>query len=130
MNNTTTDIYQENDSLFHKIFDNPENARDFLRQVLPGDLKKKLDLENIEVEDTKYVSNLFNQGKDMNVKPLYNSANLPYFPFKSPKRRSNKPRTKWVGNPNEVPFPAGKDNPPVKYYSSHEIAIRFVRLIG
>ena len=62
MNNTTTDIYQENDSLFHKIFDNPENARDFLRRVLPGDLKKKLDLENIEVEDTKYVSNLFKRG--------------------------------------------------------------------
>jgi hypothetical protein len=37
----------------------------------------------------------------MNVKPLYNSANLPYLLFKSPKRRSNKSRTKWVINPNE-----------------------------
>ena len=71
MNNTTTDIYQENDSLFHKIFDNPENARDFLRRVLPGDLKKKLDLENIEVEDTKYVSNLFKRGfSDIVVKTM------------------------------------------------------------
>jgi hypothetical protein len=38
----------------------------------------------------------------MNVKPLYNSANLPYLLFKSPKKRRNKPRTKRVSNPNEV----------------------------
>jgi predicted transposase YdaD len=64
MKNTTitTDIYQVNDSLFHKIFDNPENARDFLLRVLPGELKKQLDLENIEIEDTKYVSNRFEKG--------------------------------------------------------------------
>jgi hypothetical protein len=37
----------------------------------------------------------------MNVKPLYNAVNLPYLLFKSPKRRWNKPRTKWVRNPNE-----------------------------
>jgi hypothetical protein len=37
----------------------------------------------------------------MNVKPLYNTVNLPYLLFKSPKRRWNKPRTKWVSNPNE-----------------------------
>ncbi len=59
---TTTDIYQVHDSFFHKIFDKPENARDFLQRVLPGDLKKNLDLENIEIEDTKYVSNLFKKG--------------------------------------------------------------------
>jgi hypothetical protein len=40
-------------------------------------------------------------GKDMNVKPLYNSVNLPYLLFKSPKRRRNKSRTKWVSKPNE-----------------------------
>ncbi|UCH94168.1 MAG: Rpn family recombination-promoting nuclease/putative transposase [Candidatus Aminicenantes bacterium] len=62
MTNTTTDIYQVNDSFFHKIFDNPENARDFLNRVLPHRLKNQLDLENIEVEDTKYVSNLFKKG--------------------------------------------------------------------
>jgi hypothetical protein len=56
MKNTTTDIYQVNDSFFHKIFDNPENARDFLERVLPDRLKKQLDLENIKIEDTKYVS--------------------------------------------------------------------------
>jgi hypothetical protein len=56
MKNTTTDIYQVNDSFFHKIFDNPENARDFLEKVLPDRLKKQLDLENIKIEDTKYVS--------------------------------------------------------------------------
>ena len=53
MNNTTTDIHQVNDSFFHKIFDNPENARDFMERVLPGGLKKQLDLANIETEDTK-----------------------------------------------------------------------------
>jgi predicted transposase/invertase (TIGR01784 family) len=62
MKNTNTDIYQVNDSFFHKIFDNPENARDFLERVLPGRLKKQLDLENIKIEDTKYVSNRFEKG--------------------------------------------------------------------
>jgi hypothetical protein len=57
MKNTTTDIYQVNDSFFHKIFDNPENARDFLERVLPDRLKKQLDLENIEIEDTKAATN-------------------------------------------------------------------------
>jgi predicted transposase/invertase (TIGR01784 family) len=62
MKDTNTDIYQVNDSFFHKIFDNPENARDFLERVLPGRLKKQLDLENIKIEDTKYVSNRFEKG--------------------------------------------------------------------
>jgi len=62
MKNTTTDIQQVNDSFFHKIFDSPENARDFLEQVLPGELKKQLDLSHIEIEDTKYVSNEFKKG--------------------------------------------------------------------
>jgi predicted transposase/invertase (TIGR01784 family) len=62
MKNITTDIYQVNDSFFHKIFDNPENARDFLERILPGRLKKQLDLENIKIEDTKYVSNQFKKG--------------------------------------------------------------------
>jgi predicted transposase/invertase (TIGR01784 family) len=62
MKNTTTDIYQVNDSFFHKIFDNPENARDFLERVLPAGLKNQLDLANIEIEDTKYVSNQFKKG--------------------------------------------------------------------
>jgi predicted transposase/invertase (TIGR01784 family) len=56
------DIYQVNDSLFHKIFDNPQNAKDFLERVLPHQLKNQLDLENIEIEDTKYVSNRFKKG--------------------------------------------------------------------
>jgi predicted transposase YdaD len=64
MKNTaiTNDIYQVNDSLFHKIFDNPKNAKDFLERVLPHRLKNQLDLENIEIEDTKYVSNQFRKG--------------------------------------------------------------------
>jgi predicted transposase YdaD len=71
MNNITTDIYQVNDSLFHKIFDNPKNARDFLERVLPDGLKKQLDLENIKIEDTKYVSNRFEKGySDIVVKTM------------------------------------------------------------
>jgi predicted transposase/invertase (TIGR01784 family) len=62
MKYTSTDIYQVNDSFFHKIFDTPENARDFLERVLPVRLKKQLDLENIKIEDTKYVSNQFKKG--------------------------------------------------------------------
>jgi predicted transposase YdaD len=62
MKNTTTDVYQLYDGFFHKIFDDPENARDFLERVLPGRLKNQLDLANIEVEDTKYVSNQFKKG--------------------------------------------------------------------
>ena len=58
----TDDIYQVNDSLFHKIFDNPQNAKDFLECVLPPRLRNQLDLENIEIEDTKYVSNRFEKG--------------------------------------------------------------------
>jgi predicted transposase/invertase (TIGR01784 family) len=58
----SADIYQVNDSFFHKIFDTPENARDFLERVLPVRLKKQLDLENIKIEDTKYVSNQFKKG--------------------------------------------------------------------
>ena len=53
MKDTNTDIYQVNDSFFHKIFDSPENARDFLEKVLPAGLKKQLDLVNIQIEDTK-----------------------------------------------------------------------------
>jgi hypothetical protein len=39
MKDTNTDIYQVNDSFFHKIFDNPENPKDSLERVLPGQLK-------------------------------------------------------------------------------------------
>jgi hypothetical protein len=58
----STDIYQVNDSFFHKIIDTPGNARDFMERVLPIRLKNQLDLANIEIEDTKYVSNQFRKG--------------------------------------------------------------------
>ncbi|MDQ1355571.1 MAG: hypothetical protein QG657_5881 [Acidobacteriota bacterium] len=62
MKNTTTDIQHVNDSFFHKIFDSPENARDFLDRILPAGLKKQLDLAHIEIGDTKYISNEFKKG--------------------------------------------------------------------
>ena len=62
MKKTKADIHQVNDGFFHKIFDSPKNARDFLERVLPVGLKKQLDLANIEIEDTKYVSNRFKKG--------------------------------------------------------------------
>jgi len=71
MKNTTTDIQNINDSFFHKIFDSPENARDFLDQVLPTGLKKQLDLANIKIENTKYVSNEYKKGfSDIVVKTV------------------------------------------------------------
>ena len=62
MKNNTTDIHQVNDAFFHKVFDSPENTVDFLEKVLPEKLKKRLDLTNIEIENTKYVSNEFKKG--------------------------------------------------------------------
>jgi len=62
MKDKTTDIYQVNDGYFHKIFETPENTRDFLATVLPDGLKKQLDLSKIETVDTKYVSNKFKRG--------------------------------------------------------------------
>jgi predicted transposase/invertase (TIGR01784 family) len=56
------EIQQVNDSFFHKIFDSPKNARDFLKRVLPPVLLKHLDLKKIEIGDTKYVSNEFDKG--------------------------------------------------------------------
>ncbi|MCX6581493.1 MAG: Rpn family recombination-promoting nuclease/putative transposase [Candidatus Aminicenantes bacterium] len=50
----TDEIQQVNDKFFHKIFDSPKNARDFLQRVLPTDLLKHLDLKKIEIGDTNY----------------------------------------------------------------------------
>jgi predicted transposase/invertase (TIGR01784 family) len=75
MKNITTDIQSINDSFFHKIFDSPGNARDFLDQVLPTGLKKQLDLLNIKIEDTKYVSNEYKKGfSDIVVKTVLNTT--------------------------------------------------------
>ena len=62
MKNKTIDIHQVNDAFFHKIFDSPENTVAFLEKVLPERLKKKLDLTDIKIENTKYVSNQFKKG--------------------------------------------------------------------
>ena len=76
MENTTTDIQQINDGFFHKIFDSPENSRDFLIKVLPDKLKKHLDLDHIEVKDTKYISNEFKKGfSDIVVKTVLKTKN-------------------------------------------------------
>jgi hypothetical protein len=75
MKNITTDIQSIKDSFFHKIFDSPGNARDFLEQVLPTGLKKQLDLLNIKIEDTKYVSNEYKKGfSDIVVKTVLNTT--------------------------------------------------------
>jgi predicted transposase/invertase (TIGR01784 family) len=62
MKKTTTDIHQINDMFFHKIFDSPANTRDFLERVLPDSLKKQINLADIKIENTKYVSNQFKKG--------------------------------------------------------------------
>jgi len=69
------DIHQVNDGFFHKIFDNPINARDFLEKVLPPALKMRIDFSTITVENTRYVSNEFGKGfSDIVVKALFNTA--------------------------------------------------------
>lgn len=79
MKNTTitADIYQVNDSLFHKIFDTPGNARDFLERVLPGELKNQLDLENIDlvVFLLEYVSQTQEISRDQ-LKKMLNESRI------------------------------------------------------
>ena len=92
----TNDIYQVNDSLFHKIFDNPKNAKDFLERVLPHRLKNQLDLENIEIEDTKYVSNQFRKGfSNIVVKTSLKTKKGKKNPYLFISSLNTKPRGKW-----------------------------------
>jgi len=57
-----TEIYRINDKIFRKIFKNPVNARDFLKRVLPQEIKKRLDFESINIDPTAFVSDEFKDG--------------------------------------------------------------------
>ena len=56
------DIRGINDKLFKKVFGQSKNARDFLKRVLPQEIKKRLNFASIKVEPTDYVSNEFQEG--------------------------------------------------------------------
>jgi hypothetical protein len=56
---------------------------------------------SVEEEEAIGVIKYMNEGKEMKVKPRYNSANLPYLLFQTPVISWNKSRTKRVNDPNE-----------------------------
>ena len=62
------------DKFFKKIFANAKNARDFLKKVLPVEIKKRLDFSAIDIENTNYISNEFKEGySDIVVKAILKS---------------------------------------------------------
>ncbi|MGD2085787.1 MAG: Rpn family recombination-promoting nuclease/putative transposase [Candidatus Aminicenantes bacterium] len=51
-----------NDKTFKKIFRDAKNTKDFLKNVLPLEIKKHLDFSSIKIDPTNYVSNEFKEG--------------------------------------------------------------------
>jgi predicted transposase/invertase (TIGR01784 family) len=52
-------INNVHDKLFSKTFGDPENVRDFLKSALPEPIGNAIDLSQIEIDNTHYVSNEF-----------------------------------------------------------------------
>lgn len=55
------EIYKINDKIMKQIMQQPENARTFLKKVLPGEIKKRIDFSNMEIGPTGYVSKEFKE---------------------------------------------------------------------
>jgi predicted transposase/invertase (TIGR01784 family) len=62
MKTTIKEIDRINDKIFKKTFGNAKNTRDFLKKVLPQEIKKRLDFSSIKIDPTNYVSNEFQEG--------------------------------------------------------------------
>jgi hypothetical protein len=60
-NSTMNDIDKINDKLFKDSLQKPENARTFLKTVLPDEVKKRIDFSIIEIGPTGYVSKDFKE---------------------------------------------------------------------
>ena len=45
------------DKFFKKVFSNIENTRDFLYTSLPFDIQNSIDIDNITIDPTSYISN-------------------------------------------------------------------------
>ena len=54
-------IERVHDKMFTNVFGKVDNARAFLKKVLPEKIKKRIDFSNIEIEDTDYVSKHFDE---------------------------------------------------------------------
>jgi hypothetical protein len=57
MKMTINEIDRINDKIFKKIFGNVKNTRDFLKKVLPREIKERMDFSAIKIDPTNYVSN-------------------------------------------------------------------------
>jgi predicted transposase YdaD len=62
MKMTISEITSINDKIFKKIFGDVENTKDFLKKVLPREIKQRLDFSSIKIDPTNYVSNEFQEG--------------------------------------------------------------------
>ena len=60
-NSTMNDIDKINDKLFKDTLQNPDNARTFLKTVLPEEIKKRIDFSIIEIGPTDYISKDFKE---------------------------------------------------------------------
>jgi predicted transposase/invertase (TIGR01784 family) len=54
-----SEIDKINDKLFKETFKKKENAKAFMKKVLPEEIKKRIDFSNIEIGPTDYVSKKF-----------------------------------------------------------------------
>jgi predicted transposase/invertase (TIGR01784 family) len=75
MKRTLPGIDKINDKLFKKIFGNKENTRDFLKKILPREIKGRLDFSTIKIDPTNYISNEFKESySDLVVKAKLKSS--------------------------------------------------------
>ncbi|MCK4764356.1 MAG: Rpn family recombination-promoting nuclease/putative transposase, partial [Candidatus Aminicenantes bacterium] len=56
-----SDINNVHDKFFKKTFEDPNNAGTFLKFALPGNLRDAVELSNIEIDATNYVSKQFRE---------------------------------------------------------------------
>jgi len=70
-----TEIDKIHDKIFKKIFGSVQNTKDFLKKILPTEIKTRLDFKTIKIDNTYYVSNEFKEGySDIVVKAKMNSV--------------------------------------------------------
>ena len=75
MKRTIPGIDKINDKLFKKIFGNRKNTRDFLKKVLPLEIKECLDFSTIKIDPTNYISDEFKESySDLVVKAKLKSS--------------------------------------------------------
>jgi len=69
MKQTMPEIDKISDKIFKKIFGNKKNTRDFLKKVLPREIKERLDWSTIKIDPTNFISDEFKEShSDLVVK--------------------------------------------------------------